>query len=137
MKVALVNPRWDFSGSIYFGCPEPHLPLELGYAAARLRKAGHEVRMLDGHLFDVPNEALAEQVAGFGPSYTIVVTAPSYLFWRCAPPELRVPRALVDALDGRGGRVVLVGPHGSTTPGAALRKVGADFASAANAGGDR
>ena len=25
---------------------------------------------------------------------TVVTTAPSYLFWRCAPPELRVPRAL-------------------------------------------
>ena len=30
MKVALVNPNWRFDGSIYFGCREPHLPLELG-----------------------------------------------------------------------------------------------------------
>ena len=36
MKVALVNPRWSFEGSIYFGCREPHLPLELGYARALL-----------------------------------------------------------------------------------------------------
>ena len=31
MKVALVNPPWSFENSIYFGCREPHLPLELGY----------------------------------------------------------------------------------------------------------
>ena len=34
MKLALVNPPWSFEGSIYFGCREPHLPLELGYARA-------------------------------------------------------------------------------------------------------
>ena len=32
MRVALINPPWSFAGSIYFGCREPHLPLELGYA---------------------------------------------------------------------------------------------------------
>jgi B12-binding domain/radical SAM domain protein of rhizo-twelve system len=57
---------------------------------------------------------------------TVVTTAPSYLFWRCPPPELRIPRAFVDALDGRGGRTVAVGPHGSATPGAARRKLGVD-----------
>ena len=51
MKVALVNPAWDFEHSIYFGCREPHLPLELGYCQALLERAGHEVLMLDGHLF--------------------------------------------------------------------------------------
>ena len=50
MKVALVNPPWTFEGSIYFGCREPHLPLELGYARALLERDGHEVLLLDGHL---------------------------------------------------------------------------------------
>jgi B12-binding domain/radical SAM domain protein of rhizo-twelve system len=59
---------------------------------------------------------------------TVVTTAPSYLFWRCAQPELRVPRAFLDALAGRGGRTVVVGPHGSATPEAALRKLGVDVA---------
>ena len=34
MRFALVNPPWTFDGSIYFGCREPHLPLEFGYARA-------------------------------------------------------------------------------------------------------
>ena len=42
MKVALVNPPWTFDGSIYFGCREPHLPLELGCCRATwfLRETG-------------------------------------------------------------------------------------------------
>ena len=70
---------------------------------------------------------LAERIASFAPAMTVIATAPTYLFWRCAQPELRIPRELALALDGRGGRIVAVGPHGSATPGATLRKLGADI----------
>ena len=146
MRVALVNPRWSFANSIYFGCPEPHLPLELGYAAALLEEAGHEVTLLDGQLDGLANEALAERVAQAGAEMTVVTTAPTYLFWRCAQPELRTPRAFLDALGGRGGRTVAVGPHGSVTPAATLTKLGVEvvvrgeceevIARLADAGGD-
>ena len=126
MKVALVNPRWDFAGSIYFGCREAHLPLELGYSKALLEVAGHTTLMLDGALSDLTNDEMAEAVAAFAPNMTVVTTAPTYLFWRCAQPELRVPRAVFDALAGRGGRTVAVGPHGSATPETTLRKLGVD-----------
>src|SRR5690625_2668611 len=127
MKIALVNPPWSFEGSIYFGCPDPHLPLELGYSAALLRAAGHEVALFDGHVRERDIDEVAKEVAAFEPDMTVVTTAPSYLFWRCPPPELRVPLALVRALDGRGGRLVAVGPHGSTTPRPTLEKLGVDF----------
>ena len=126
MKVSLVNPHWDFAGSIYFGCRSPHLPLELGCSKVLLEAAGHEVQMLDGHLCDISNEALADAVADFAPAMTVLTTAPTYLFWRCAQPELRVPRALLGALGSRGGRTVAVGPHGSVTPETTLRKLGVD-----------
>ncbi|MDB5414858.1 MAG: Radical domain protein [Rubritepida sp.] len=126
MRVALVNPPWSFENSIYFGSREPHLPLELGYAKAMLDAAGHETLMLDGHLCETSMEALVEQVASFAPDMTVVTTAPTYLFWRCAQPELRIPRAFLMALGSRGGRTVAVGPHGSSTPRAVLRKLGVD-----------
>ncbi len=126
MKVALVNPTWNFANSIYFGCKHPHLPLELGYSRALLEAAGHSVLMLDGHLTDTPMQALADQVAAFEPDMTVVTTAPSYLFWRCAPPELRIPREFLVALARRGGQTVMVGPHGSVTPETTLRKLNAD-----------
>lgn len=126
MKVALVNPAWSFDGSIYFGCRHEHLPLELGYAKAMLEAAGHEALMCDGLLQNADNSALAAQVADFRPDVTVVATAPTYLFWRCAPPELRVPAEFLAALAGRGGRTVAVGPHGSATPKPTLEKLGVD-----------
>jgi anaerobic magnesium-protoporphyrin IX monomethyl ester cyclase len=124
MKYALLNPPWSFEGSIYFGCREPHLPLEYGYAKRLLERQGHEVLIIDGHLDRLSNRDIAARVAAFRPDFTIVTTAPSYLFWRCAPPELRIPQALVRQLGGQAGTLVAIGPHASTTPRATLRKLG-------------
>jgi anaerobic magnesium-protoporphyrin IX monomethyl ester cyclase len=126
MRVALVNPPWSYHGSIYFGCREPHLPLELGYAAALLRARGHDTLLLDAHLCGHGTAEICDAVAAFGADMTVVATAPTYLFWRCAPPELRVPAELLRCLGRRGGRTVAVGPHGSVTPRATLRKLGVD-----------
>jgi anaerobic magnesium-protoporphyrin IX monomethyl ester cyclase len=127
VKIALVNPAWTYDDSIYFGCRQPHLPLELGYSKALLEAAGHEVLMLDGQLQQLDNAALSQRVADFAPGMTVVSTAPTYLFWRCAPPELRVPADFLNRLAGRGGRTVAVGPHGSATPAPTLRKLRVDL----------
>ncbi|MBK1839689.1 TIGR04295 family B12-binding domain-containing radical SAM protein [Azospirillum sp. YIM B02556] len=127
MRVALVNPAWSFDHSIYFGCREAHLPLELGYSKALLERAGHEVLLLDGGLAGLSNVEMAERVAAFAAGMTVLTTAPTYLFWRCAQPELRVPKEFLAALDGRGGHTVAVGPHGSTTPAPTLGKLGVDL----------
>ena len=77
MRVALLNPPWDFAGSIYFGCREPHLPIELGACRALLERGRHEVLMLDGlvgkarsgdirHCF--ADISLAREVLGYAPS---------------------------------------------------------------------
>ena len=92
-----------------------------------LERDGHEVLLLDGHLMGQSYAELAAQVGAFAPAMTVVTTAPSYLFWRCAPPELRVPRTMLDSLAGQGGMTIAVGPHGSSTPETALRKLGADI----------
>ncbi|HZD92164.1 MAG TPA: TIGR04295 family B12-binding domain-containing radical SAM protein, partial [Pseudolabrys sp.] len=127
MKVALINPNWQFDGSIYFGCREPHLPLELGIAQAMLQEAGHAVRLLDAHMFRLSHADLRAELMSFKPDMTVITTAPTYLFWRCAPPELRVCQELIGAVRDSAGSIVAVGPHGSTTPRSALRKLAADF----------
>lgn len=124
MKYVLVNPNWSFEGSIYFGCPEPHLPLEYGYAQALLEAAGHQVLLLDAQLEGLPLAEIQARVSTFKPDFTVITTAPSYLFWRCAPPELRVPQALAQLLREVGGTLVAIGPHGSTTPKTTLKKLG-------------
>lgn len=126
MRFALVNPNWHFEGSIYFGCREPHLPLEYGYSKALLERDGHEAIIIDGQFDNLSPDQIRARVSEFRPDFCVVTTAPSYLFWRCAPPELRAPREAIAAVGEAAGTVVGVGPHASTTPAACLRKLGAD-----------
>jgi B12-binding domain/radical SAM domain protein of rhizo-twelve system len=128
MKVSLVNPAWSYEGSVYFGCREPHLPLELGYAAELLRERGHDCQLLDAHMTQQALPEIREEIRRYEPDFTVVTTAPTYLFWRCAPPELRVPIQLVGALRDYAGELVVVGPHASTTPRATLKKLNVRFA---------
>ena len=128
MRFALINPPWTFNGSVYFGCRSPHLPLEYGYAKTLLEAAGHEAEIFDAHLFGWTMAQLRQHVEAYYPDYLVVTTAPSYLFWRCPPPELRVAQETVAALHDCAETVIVVGPHASTTPVATLRKTGADVA---------
>jgi anaerobic magnesium-protoporphyrin IX monomethyl ester cyclase len=127
MRFALVNPPWNFEGSIYFGCPDPHLPLELGYSRHLLESAGHTVFLCDALMDSLSIDQVRIQIREFKPDFTVIPTAPSYLFWRCAPPELRVPLITFDVLRSVGGTMVAIGPHGSTTPRAARQKLNADL----------
>jgi B12-binding domain/radical SAM domain protein of rhizo-twelve system len=128
VRWALINPAWSFDGSIYFGCREPHLPLELGYTKALLEAGGHEATIIDGQLEGLSQAEVCARAAQLQADAAVVPTAPSYLFWRCPPPELRVPRETVAGLRAGVPVLVIVGPHGSTTPVTTLEKVGADVA---------
>lgn len=127
MRVALINPHWHFEGSVYFGCQVPHLPLELGYCRSLLQRRGHAVCLIDAQLTNLDDRDVVAAVRGFAPDMSVVTTAPTYLFWRCAQPELRVPAELLATLGADGGRRVVVGPHGSSTPTAVLCKLDCDL----------
>ena len=61
-RVALLNPNWNFDGSIYFGCRSPHLPLELGISQHYLRQAGHSTLLVDAHMFDLSLADIAAEL---------------------------------------------------------------------------
>lgn len=127
MRFALLNPNWSFDGSVYFGCREKHLPLELGYSKALLEEAGFEAGIIDGHMLSLSPAEIRGRVEGYSPDFIVLTSAPSYLFWRCPQPELKAPRELMEALSGVSARKIIIGPHGSVTPRAVLRKLGADI----------
>jgi anaerobic magnesium-protoporphyrin IX monomethyl ester cyclase len=129
MKFALINPNWDFAGSTYFGCRDPHVPLELMFAFDQLHNAGHEPLLIDAQTDDLTVQQVRPRIAQFNPDFLVIPTAPSYLFWRCPPPELRVPMEWFSSL-GEVTRAtkVAIGPHPSATPAATLRKTGCDVA---------
>jgi B12-binding domain/radical SAM domain protein of rhizo-twelve system len=125
MKYALVNPLWNFDGSTYFGCHEPHFPLELLSAQDRLRAQGHEVMIVDAQMERLGPVEVNKRLRKFEEDFLVLPTAPSYLFWRCPQPELRIPQQWLKALE-RQSTTVLIGPHGSATPRAALKKTAAN-----------
>jgi anaerobic magnesium-protoporphyrin IX monomethyl ester cyclase len=122
VKFALVNPNWDFKGSTYFGCQDPHYPLELLFAFDKIREAGHEPLLVDAHNDNLNTTESKRRVDAFAPDFLVIPTAPSYLFWRCPPPEVRIPREWFAALDSQAVKVA-IGPHTSATPLAAIRKL--------------
>jgi anaerobic magnesium-protoporphyrin IX monomethyl ester cyclase len=127
MKFALVNPGWDFRGSTYFGCHEPHYPLELLFARDKVHESVHECLLIDAQLDELSAKEVKFRLDRFAPDFLVIPTAPSYLFWRCPPPELRVPLQWFNALESKAVRVA-IGPHSSATPAAVLRKLNCDVA---------
>jgi anaerobic magnesium-protoporphyrin IX monomethyl ester cyclase len=128
VRVALVNPNWDFKGSTYFGCREPHVPLELLFAYDQLRAAGQEPLLVDAQIENLTLTEAKVRVDTFKPDFLVIPTAPSYLFWRCPPPELRIPIEWITGLLDSSAIKVVIGPHASATPAATLRKTGCDVA---------
>jgi anaerobic magnesium-protoporphyrin IX monomethyl ester cyclase len=126
MRYALVNPNWNYDRSIYFGCREPHLPVEFGYAAQLLNRAGHEAAVIDAHLESLTPAALEDRLRSLRPDVTVITTAPTYLFWRCPPPELRIPMETCARLRDLTPLLIAVGPHASVAPASTARKLGAD-----------
>jgi len=127
MKFALVNPAWTFEGSTYFGCREPHVPLELLFAHDQIVAANHDAVVIDAQTDGLSAERVRRMLRDFAPDFLVIPTAPSYLFWRCPPPELRVPMEWFAALDTDAIKVA-IGPHSSATPAATLRKTGCEIA---------
>lgn len=127
MKFALVNPAWTFEGSTYFGCRDPHYPLELLFAHDQVVAAGHDALVIDAQTDSLTIDVVRQRLKSFAPDFLVIPTAPSYLFWRCPPPELRVPMEWFAALRD-GVTTVAVGPHSSATPAATLSKTGCDVA---------
>jgi len=127
VKFALVNPAWTFEGSTYFGCQEPHYPLELLFAHDQIRAAGHEALLIDAQLHGLTPQEVLPQVKNVDPDFLVIPTAPSYLFWRCPPPELRVPQKWFRELETNAIKVA-IGPHPSATPKATLQKLNCDVA---------
>jgi B12-binding domain/radical SAM domain protein of rhizo-twelve system len=127
MKFALVNPNWDFAGSTYFGCRDPHVPLELLFACQNIIAAGDDALVIDAQTENLTLEETRCRTSAFAPDFLVMPTAPSYLFWRCPPPELRVPLEWLQGLKSRAVSV-MIGPHPSATPGATMRKTACDVA---------
>src|SRR6185437_6180383 len=79
MKYAFVNPNWNFTGSTYFGCTDPHYPLELLFAYQQVQRTGDDAFLIDAQVENLSTNDIAPKIRDFNPDFLIVPTAPSYL----------------------------------------------------------
>ena len=83
--------------------------------------------LIDAQTDNLTMQEARRRVDAFAPDFLVIPTAPSYLFWRCPPPELRVPMEWFAGLESPAIKVA-IGPHPSATPATTIRKTGCDVA---------
>ena len=82
MKFALINPNWNFDGSTYFGCQDPHYPLELMFAFDQIQATGDEA------LLDAYSSYLRVQ------EQALELSVSSIAKWQCAVSLITLSRSL-------------------------------------------
>ena len=127
MRVALVNPRWTFDALHLFRLPRAPSAAGTRLLPRPAAGGGHECLLVDGHICDIDHAALAERGRGVRARHD-----------RASRPRRPTCSGAARSLNcgcrassssrsqGRGGRTVAVGPHGSVTPETTLRKLGVD-----------
>lgn len=128
MNVLFVNPNWHLlPARMLPGCKRPHQPLELLYPATILAKT-HRVEIIDAFLERLNEDDLRQRIKSFNPDVVVLTTAPSYLFWRCCPPDISLPKitsCIVRSISK--AFIILIGPHPTVSPEWVLEECEADF----------
>lgn len=96
------------------------MPLGLAYIGAALEKAGHEVKVTDGALYDLSAEETVERA---------LVNDPEFLGIGCTTPLYHQATAIIELVKKRSPSTVVIfgGPHVSALPQATLETSKADF----------
>jgi anaerobic magnesium-protoporphyrin IX monomethyl ester cyclase len=119
MNIVLMNPPWEGYRAPFRGSLVPLQPLDLAYVAGNLR-AAHDVRIIDMNAAGLTRDRLPDLG---DPDLFMVTTAPSYLYWRCAPVDYSPASDLLAWIARAYPRAVrvVIGPHGSAFPEPFLR----------------
>ncbi len=122
MRVLLISPNREH-------LPDPAFPLGLAYVAAALVQHGHTVGVLDLCFVDDPEQAIAEDIAGFRPE--IIGMSLRNIDDVAYPKKhsyLRDYRKAMAAMRKHTGVPVVLGGSGFTImPRAFMQELGADF----------
>jgi radical SAM superfamily enzyme YgiQ (UPF0313 family) len=128
MNIFFLNPNWNlhqkhFEASI----PQPIQPLEFAYMASQLR-GDHTVRIYDAHLKNSSLPRIVEEIKKFRADVVVLETAPTYLFWRCCPLDIKVPSEISKLIKKKtGAKLICIGPHPTITPSWTMKETKADY----------
>ncbi|NOZ02704.1 MAG: radical SAM protein [Deltaproteobacteria bacterium] len=112
MKAVLINaPYKELYGPDRPGIGN-YFPLGLGFIAAVLRRAGHEVALIDPEAMGISEKALVERVRSFNPGFVgLSCLTPNY------PAAGRLARAIKAEVDAP---IAIGGPHATAMRGQVL-----------------
>src|SRR3989338_1063194 len=85
MKVALVNPWYDYGRKTRFRVNRPWPPLDLAIAASLLEKNNIEVTIIDANALQLSPEQVADKVEGYD---KVFITSSPLDRWQC--PDLDI-----------------------------------------------
>ena len=96
------------------------MPLGLGYVAAALERAGHDVKITDGSLYDLTVSETANQILACDPEFAGI---------GCTTPLYHQAVAIAEEIKQKSPSTVVIfgGPHVSALPEATLQTSKADF----------
>jgi anaerobic magnesium-protoporphyrin IX monomethyl ester cyclase len=128
MRVLFLNPNWNLLPARMFpGCKRPHQPLELLYPATMLTTA-HHVKVVDAFLERLDDGQLQQLIKSFNPDVVVMTTAPSYLFWRCCPLDISLPKSASSLIRHCcQASLILIGPHPTVSPEWVMEECDADY----------
>lgn len=135
MKVCALTPNWSLSSGLYPTDtikPPRSFPLEWSYLRRDIRLNNPDLKFTvsDEYLRPRSMRKFTSSEAEDPADIYIISTAPSYLFWRCAPTSLELVSRYVAATRAAApaAQIILVGPHATAEPSSTLEWTGADFA---------
>jgi radical SAM superfamily enzyme YgiQ (UPF0313 family) len=128
MDVFFINtPYKDFQKNLVsLGNSTKNQPLDLAYCAAVLEKNGFQVGILDANLFSLSFEEIVSEVWKVNPHIVVINTA-AIDRWECPLPTVEETSKLASFVKKNLKNVViiLIGPHGTTSPEWTLKRIGA------------
>lgn len=123
-RAALIRPSWEFPANP----EEPYIhnrqfvPLDLAIAAALLRRAGIQARIIDAHALRLPPQAVTQLVRDCD---QVFLTSSALDRWECPNTDIGPFVACARALVETGKPVFVMGVHGTVRPSSVLRMTGA------------
>lgn len=130
MKILLINANWALNKYRYTMSvlnPYKITPLELCYIAGGI-DSKNVVEIYDAFALEDSWIKIEQKIKTYIPDVCVVTTAPTYLFWRCCPLELSIPKKLISIIKKiSASKVILIGPHGSITPQYVLGETNTDI----------
>ena len=108
-----------FHGIFYYRYTE--MPVSMGYTAALLEQDGHQVRILDGFLFNKGDRAISQAIADFRPE-VVCLSSGDLPEWNCPIPTDEFLLSAAREIRGTfNGPLVVCGPHVNMAPAQILR----------------